>query len=184
MRANRIVMLLALGAVPLAASADSKTAGFPIPPGMALVMSVERDPAMPTLLTGIARASMSEADRAIAVKFAGGGYDWAQGPRSAVIESGMDGIPRLADVKPGQLKISFVSLKPPGHSLLIIENGYADALVYRARITVKGKPTATDVCLVLPGKRGYEHWPYPIEKIELSQLRRQPWQDGDPVPCV
>jgi hypothetical protein len=183
MRANRVVMLLAMGSVPLAASADSRAAGFPIPMGMALTLSVEPEPATPTLVTGIAHASMSDADRAIAAKFAGGGYNWAQGPRSAVIESGTDGIPRLAEVRPGQARFSFVSLKPPGRSLLIIENGYAEALVYRARITVKGKPTPTDVCLVLPGKRGYEHWPFLIEKIEIGGLARRKWTEGEGVTC-
>jgi hypothetical protein len=39
------------------------------------------------------------------------------------------------------------------------------------------------VCIVLPGKRGYEHWPYPIEKIELSEFTVEPWKEGDPVTC-
>ncbi|HEV2866422.1 MAG TPA: hypothetical protein VGX37_07890 [Allosphingosinicella sp.] len=69
------------------------------------------------------------------------------------------------------------------HSLLVVDNGLDEALAYRARITVAGRTEPTDVCLVLPNRRGYEHWPYAIERISLSELRPLPWQEGDRVTC-
>jgi hypothetical protein len=69
-------------------------------------------------------------------------------------------------------------------TMLALENGYDEGLVYRATIEVKGRSQPTDVCLVLPGKRGYEHWPYAITKITLHHFSRVHWSDGDPLPCA
>lgn len=183
MRTKTTVMMLALGAAPLTAIAVAKVSGFRIAPGMALIMSVDVDAAKSTLVTGVSTASLTDADRAIAAKFTGGSYRWAMGPKSVPIESGTDGIPPLADVRRDRVKFSFVPLQPPGHTLLIVENGYAEAITYQARITVKGKQAPTDVCLVMPGKRGYEHWPYAIDQIEIGTVTRRKWTERDGVTC-
>jgi hypothetical protein len=183
MRRTSVLLMLALGAVPFAANAKSEQAGWPIPAGMSITMTVDTDTAKPAKVTGVGRATLSDADRAIAAKFTGGEYNWAQGPKSAVIESGVDGVPPLAEVQRGQVKFSFLLLQPPGHSLLIVENGYVEAIAYRAKITVKGKETATDVCIVIPQKRAYEHWPYEIEQIEVIAPARRGWSERDGVKC-
>jgi hypothetical protein len=90
--------------------------------------------------------------------------------------------PPLEAVQPGVLRVRFVAIGE--ESALSIENGYDQGLVYRARIVVDGETEATDVCLVLPNLRGLEHWPYAIERIELYELRLQPWREGDPIPCA
>lgn len=73
---------------------------------------------------------------------------------------------------------------PEGHMLLSIENGYEQGVTYRAMILRGDRRTPTDVCLVRPGGRGYEHWPYAFDAIEISALRLQDWKDGDPIPCM
>jgi len=72
---------------------------------------------------------------------------------------------------------------PPHDTVLMIDNGYEQGLIYRAAILVNDRSTPTDVCLVMPSRHGVEHWPYLIDHIELSDLTLRPWRDGDAVPC-
>jgi len=67
--------------------------------------------------------------------------------------------------------------------LLVIENGQGRALRYRAGMTVNGQERHTDVCVVLPRLPSYEHWPHPIERLELSDFRFVPWVAGTPPTC-
>jgi len=85
--------------------------------------------------------------------------------------------------EPGKIRMRFTPIAPQGHSLLMIENGYAQALVYRAKIGARGKTALTDVCLVPPGKSSVEHWPYVIEWIEVSDLQLVPGKPEDGLPC-
>ena len=56
------------------------------------------------------------------------------------------------------------------HALLTIENGYGRMLAYRAVMQANGRAAHTDVCDVLAGKPGFEHWPYPFESLQLSDF--------------
>ena len=67
--------------------------------------------------------------------------------------------------------------------LLGLENGYEGALRYHAVFHKGDRAQSTDVCIVLPRKRGFEEWPYFFDRIELSDFRLIPWHDGDAVPC-
>ena len=49
-------------------------------------------------------------------------------------------------------------------------------------MTRDGKTTLTDVCLVIPRRHGFEHWPHPIERLEIYDVRFVAWQEGDPSP--
>jgi hypothetical protein len=69
------------------------------------------------------------------------------------------------------------------HTILIIENGYGRALVFHAQMARGDRSRATDVCLVVPNNRSFEHWPEPLDSLELSQLVQVDWREGDPVPC-
>lgn len=92
----------------------------------------------------------------------------------------------LPAIEPNAIIMRFVVVDGPEgkkESVLVIENGYGQGITYRARISVGEKSGATDVCLVMPGKRGYELWPYAIDKIELAAFELVPWQNGDPIPC-
>ena len=101
--------------------------------------------------------------------------------------SGPNMIPVFSDtpappIPTGALRFKILSIAGR-HTILVIENGLEQGLVYRATLSSGGQEAATDVCLVMPNRRGYEHWPYPIDRIVLSDLRLVAWQEGDPVPC-
>jgi hypothetical protein len=82
------------------------------------------------------------------------------------------------------IRVRFLPVGDGGHqSLLLLENGYDRGFVYRARITAHGSGQATDVCLVLPRRRGSEYWPYVIGRIELSGFRLVPWDDTQSPHC-
>lgn len=70
-----------------------------------------------------------------------------------------------------------------GESVLVFQNASDRLLTYRARITAGGQTQTTDVCQVLPLKAGYEHWPYPIDKIELSGFELGSWDGATPPTC-
>lgn len=86
-------------------------------------------------------------------------------------------------IPPGTLRLRFLSIAER-HSLLVIENGTGQALVYRARMTLDGETRPTDVCLIAPGQHGFEHWPHPIARLDLTDFRFVPWRPGDRQPCA
>ena len=69
------------------------------------------------------------------------------------------------------------------HTLLVVENGQGRTLAYRARMTVRGQTQPTDVCVVLPHMPSYEHWAFPIERLELSDFRFIAWAPGRAPAC-
>ncbi|NYT41558.1 hypothetical protein HZY97_12370 [Sphingomonas sp. R-74633] len=93
------------------------------------------------------------------------------------------GLPDAPVPEAGQLRFRFLPVPGTDHSLLIIHNGYGQALRYRASITRAGKAQPTDVCLVIPGKVGVEFWPFAITAIEVSAFRLVPWKPADGAPC-
>lgn len=59
----------------------------------------------------------------------------------------------------------------PQNTALVISNGYGSTFAYRATMVRDGHPKPTDVCEVPPSFPGLEHWPYPIDQLDLSDLR-------------
>lgn len=96
--------------------------------------------------------------------------------------AGHDGVPETPPIAPNQIKLKMVDY-PTGQTLLAVENGYDKALVYHAVMHLGGDTQATTVCLVKPGKRTMEHWPFKIDRLELSGIRLIDWKTGDPTPC-
>jgi len=92
------------------------------------------------------------------------------------------GGPEVPPVEPGVVKLRFMSIAGQ-HMLLIVENGYGQALAYRARMTREGQTRPTDVCIVLPTNRSYEHWPLTIDRIELSAFALVPWNENEAPTC-
>ena len=82
----------------------------------------------------------------------------------------------------GQVRLRFHSIAGR-NTLLVVENGLGRAIAYRAQITSNGETKPTDVCLVMPGLPSYEHWPYPIQRIELTGFRYVPWRPGQAPTC-
>ncbi|HYD87656.1 MAG TPA: hypothetical protein VEA80_09290 [Vitreimonas sp.] len=121
-------------------------------------------------------------EESVAHDLSGGAFDYAIGPVSAPMTG--DKRPTPSPITPHAVRLKFVPAPDEEHTLLLVENGYEQAFRYRALIYIEGEGEATDVCLVMPALRGFEHWPYRIDRIELSALRLQPWREGDAVPCA
>lgn len=94
----------------------------------------------------------------------------------------VDGLAAPPPVAKGTLRLHLLAIAGQ-HGLLVVENGYDRALVYRARLTEHRKTRATDVCLVMPGTRSFEHWPHTIERLELRDFRLVDWDEEKPIPC-
>ena len=146
--------------------------------GEAVEMSIRRDGEIVVRERG--RARLSAFDEA-SLRHLLRNHPDATGPNAVPLGKD-DGLPEPERVKSGRVRIKFVEF-PPGDSALVLENGYARALVYRARIRSGDQSAPTDVCLVMPGKRGFEHWPYRIDSIELSRLRLEKWKPRDGIRC-
>jgi hypothetical protein len=85
-------------------------------------------------------------------------------------------------IPPNEVRVRFLSIAGQ-HSLLVVENGQGRALSYRARMTVGGQARHTDVCIVLPRLPSYEHWAFPIQRLELSDFRFIAWPPGRTPTC-
>ncbi len=120
--------------------------------------------------------------RAVVKQLTSGQYDWAAGENAAVVTEGEMGI--AADpVVSGEIRIAFRQIGDSNHRLLVIANGYDRALAFRAAIRVDGKDQHTDVCTVMPGIHGIEHWPFASDRIMLTDLRLEEWREGMPPRC-
>jgi len=91
--------------------------------------------------------------------------------------------PAVPEIEPDRVRLKFLSIAGR-HSLLVVQNGYDQAIAYRARMTRDGRTTPTDVCLVIPRRHGFEHWPHPIERLEIYDMRVIAWHEGDLSPCA
>ena len=89
---------------------------------------------------------------------------------------------RPEPIPPGVVRVRALSIAGQ-HTLLVVENGQTGTLAYRARMTVRGRTAPTDVCVVLPHMPSYEHWAFPIERLELSDFRFIPWAPGRAPTC-
>lgn len=118
----------------------------------------------------------------VARQLTGGQYDWATGEKTIGVSDDDMGIP--ADpVVPGVIHIAFRQIGDSDHRLLVVANGYDRALAFRAFIRVDGKDQYTDVCTVIPGIHGIEHWPYASDRILLTDLHLEEWTKGTPPRC-
>lgn len=91
-------------------------------------------------------------------------------------------LPERPPVRDGAVRLRFHAIANR-HAMLVVENGYDQALVYRARITLNGRTRATDVCVVPQGQRAFEHWPDPIERLDLADFRFIAWTPGQRPTC-
>lgn len=101
--------------------------------------------------------------------------------REGIPMRGSDGVapdPIPAD----EVRLRFMAIADK-HALLVVENGQGRALRYRARMTVGGRTKPTDVCIVLPRLPSYEHWPHPIERLELFDFEFVAWEPGRNPTC-
>lgn len=93
-----------------------------------------------------------------------------------------ESMPAPSPIAPNQIRLTFHAIADR-HTMLIIENGYDHAIVYRAHMVRDGRDQPTDVCLVMPNRRGYEHWPHMMERLDLSSFTVAEWREGEPISC-
>ena len=107
-------------------------------------------------------------------------------PPDAPVTEGMP-LPATDEARPDPIPPDVVRVRALSidgrHTLLVIENGQGRALAYRARMTTGRGTHPTDVCIVLPRLPSYEHWAFPIERLELSDFRFIPWAPGRAPTC-
>jgi hypothetical protein len=129
-------------------------------------------------------AFLSDFDRgAIRALLANPDLAAATGPNGLPLNAAEAGLPHPTAPAPDQVRILFSQIAGGTQTVLILENGYNQGLVYRARITSHGTTEPTDVCLVMPGRRGYEHWPYAIDAIVLDSFRLEFWDSTRGIHC-
>ena len=162
--------------------ASAQTGGnIVLEPEEAVTLRLDGPGGAEPVVTERGRAAWTDYDIAVARNFVAGSYDAATGNNTVPLSQGK-GVPETPPIAPDQLRLRFMSVAGQ-HTQLILENGHDRALVYRARITRRGQSAATDVCVVPPNNRSTEHWPEQIERIELSDLRLVPWQEGQRINC-
>lgn len=93
------------------------------------------------------------------------------------------GIPEKPTPAIGKIQLTFrivpaVAPGMPQHSILFIGNGVSSKFTYRASLRRNGRASSTDVCEVPPNSMGLEHWPYPVDEIEVSDLVLAPLTEG------
>lgn len=176
MRSAAILFASCLIVAPVAVQAQDKVR---IAIGQDVVFTVDANGA--TIAETKAAGSPTPYEAAVGAEFSRGEHADAMGPNGKPMTN--DGTRPPAPVPASdRIRVRFTPVAGNGHSLLVIENGYRGALAYRATMFTPGaKPT--DVCLVMPGKVGVEHWPYPIAAIEMRQIRLIPWTPENGLTC-
>ena len=153
--------------------------GVALEPGQSAVLTVAGKGEIRVIQRG--RGEWTPHDLAAARHLVGQPIPEAPVPEATPLPGAPEGV-RVPPVARDVINLRFMSVAGR-HTLLIVENGYAGALRYRARMTRDGQTRPTDVCVVLPSNRSYEHWPHPIDRIELSDFALVTWNEGDTPAC-
>ncbi|HEY0311828.1 MAG TPA: hypothetical protein VGC56_04975 [Allosphingosinicella sp.] len=183
MRISMMLAAAALTAAPLVAAAPPPASTVSLASGESIVVRVDSDGAV-TAAAPVPAPPLTDLDAYSLGKIAS-----TEVPQDAKVLAPAFTLkgegPPPTRIARGQIRFTFrdVAGRTPHEALLTIENGYRQGLTYTAVIGLGGRSKPTDVCLVLPGKRGYEHWPFPLDRIELANLRLRPWREGDAVTC-
>jgi hypothetical protein len=177
---NLLIAALAVFAAATSASARQPRAAETVSLAAGEEATIAFDDAERTLVAARGRAApLSAFDQAALRNLTTGPSDDAIGPNSRAL-TGRELLESPPPIASGVVRIVFVPVSGGKEAFLILENGHTRAVAYRARIFGGGRAAPTDVCVVLPERRAYEHWPYPIERIELSEFRLEAWDGGAP----
>jgi hypothetical protein len=95
----------------------------------------------------------------------------ATGPNGVIVHSDRPAPP----LEPAHVRFTFVPFDGGKSTVLVVENGFNGSFLYRARIGRGANAMVTDVCQLPPNNRGYEHWPYPLDWIEITDIRPVDW---------
>jgi len=172
-------LALFLGALLLAApAAAQEIPALSLAPGESIVLHFDDGGRVGPPERGT--AAWSRFDLLAARQLAGTTPPEAPVPNATPIQTGDEDRPD--PIPAGVVRVRALSIAGQ-HTLLVVENGEGRALAYRARMTVQGRTQHTDVCVVLPHLPSYEHWAFPIERLELSDFRFIPWAPGRRPTC-
>lgn len=158
-------------------------AGITLSPGESITVTTDPDRASGFEVLDRAPARLSRYDEASVELFLRGAMDHAVGPVAEPMAAGEMGLPVPPEVTSGMIRITFAAVAEGRETVLLIENGYDRAFIYRAVINRDGQSRPTDVCTVMPGIRGHEHWPYDIDSIALTGFRLEPWNESQGIRC-
>ena len=173
------ILLAAAALLALPAAPSSAADKVSLRPGEMAIVVID-DGGRVSVERGGAARPMSDEDRAM-VRDLLLNHPEAFGPQAALIRA--DLARPAPPVARGEIRFSFIALGERNDTLLIVENGYDRGLRYRAVMSRGSRSEPTDVCVVVPGRRGYEHWPYPIDRIDLGTMTLVPYREGDVPTC-
>ena len=177
---RRISVILAAAGFLSAAALAQDAAKVALHPGEQVTLKVAADGQVTRLDGGAARPMTQRDLEALAAILTH--YSQAMGPNAGAVVGKSPPPPLQPDV----VRISFVAAPDPNGRegrMLVVENGYGAMLKYRAAIVRNNLTQPTDVCTVLPHLADYEHWPYPIAEIDLSDLTLLPARPGQAPVC-
>ena len=174
------ILLSLFGAILLAApaAAQERTASVSLRPGDAAVVRIDNGEVSADVQRG--GAQWTPLDVAAARHLSGQAPIDAPATEPTVLPA--DRMPEPPPVARGEIRLRVHDIAGR-HTMLVIENGYDRALVFHAEMARDNRRRPTDVCLVVPNNRSFEHWPDQLDSLELSQLVLIDWREGDPVPC-
>jgi len=172
-----------IAATPIAAQAQAQSVTIARGEAVTLALDEADGKTTPREIDRKPAPDASVFETAVSAKFGGGALNNATGANGQPLTDAQIG---AASPKAAPNTIALHFLRTPGkdQSLLVIANGYDRGMVYRATMRVKGQAQATDVCVVMPGKVGLEHWPYAIDALALSDFRLVPWKPEDGIVCA
>lgn len=154
-------------------------------PGESVVLSVAADGGLSVISGGRADAVLPDAnaDAMIGVFAPGGEGENVTGDQAVPSSNG----PKLVEPSPKTVRVTFRQAASGEDMLLVIQNGYDDALTYNAGMMVRGREgaqwSATSVCTVLPGIYAFEHWPHPMFGLSLGGFTLDASAPRDQVCC-
>jgi hypothetical protein len=186
-----LAILAGLGS-PAAASDDGKVKGLDgvdllsLAPGTRFVLQIDDAGRMTVAPDGVPQ--LSNLDQNVAKQIADAYGDPDKLAKSIGANATMfgGGIAKVQPIPHDVIRVSLFELTGrdgKSATLLVFENGYDRALRYKASLSRGDKSAPTDVCTVLPHLRGYEQWPYPVDRIDLTGFTLIPYQAGSGPVC-
>jgi hypothetical protein len=94
-------------------------------------------------------------------------------PQFATEGEGPAGPPRPSgdELRITMLRVPDADVRSREITVLFFENGYGSALRYHAEMHSGDRSAVTDVCDVAPHTFGVEYWPYPLDKLDISDVK-------------
>ncbi|HEX6375446.1 MAG TPA: hypothetical protein VFZ91_06970 [Allosphingosinicella sp.] len=106
----------------------------------------------------------------------------AKSPEGKLPESSLKHLPQTPLIGADAVRLT-MKQAPGGGTALVVENGYDRTLYYRAWMLTGERGRATSVCEVPPKLPSYEHWPHPIDQLDLAGFGLRRPEPGQAPEC-